>query len=538
MSTNINITIGNIDLVDAAKLQQSASRQQLIDREASILLEAELRRNLIAAGIRTNNINGLPTGQGAAGETIYGAHFSQPQIERRPTANRLRQELNLGHLWKFGDINRRITSTGVLSAVGGGAGSSLTSTDNLRSSQRDLLLGCGDGGQWRTFADIGTKDVPLLPGETYSGGIEGERQLQPTSPPSAFNFNTGMRQGGSPVSSDIRFFEVALPSGGGNFIYIYGFASIWSAFETSALYGVTAIYTAQPPDYGGVPDDWPFTGYQSPYYLGILLQTLPDRLQIFNQTAVSFTGYRGKQRRFAAYACNNSSIREINIPLGIQALLDQALPEPVDSSTAVQILDAALPEGTFVHSTYRLPNVTTPNFTGYGGLKIGVLDSSVYTPDVFRVINNYTPFTSSTNIKSLPTRLKAGIADRSDGAWAAFQDTSNSPQTPWLSNSYREGEPFYYALWPNKNEEPNPEVWDPNYAADWIDFNRPKRITGATLRLKENRVSRNGANDSNNFYGPDFYNEEELISVWDWDDPVYCRRMCIELGFSADDLAP
>jgi hypothetical protein len=528
VSTQINVTVGSGGLSDKARQLQTAARQAQLEKERQQRLEAE--------GTEQRNAKLEAEGRAPDGSLLYGARFKQPEIDRRPAANRFGQGLNLGHLWKFGDIRRRVTSTGILSATGGG--SSFTLTNDLRSSQYDLLLGCGNGNQWEVFTDIGTTGAPPLPADTYSGSITGERVLRPTFPPTAFNFNTGTREGGSAVDSDTRFFEVALPCGSGNFIYIYGFASIWSAFETSALYGVQAIYTAEPPDYGGSPDDWPFTGYQSPFSPGILLPEVPDRLEIFSSGSVSFTGYRGKQRRFAAYICNNSSIREISIPSGIQPLLDQALPEPVNATTVIQILNPANPEGLFVLDKYQLVNVTTPNFSNYSGLKIEVLDSYVYTPDVFRIINEYTPFTSAANIKSLPIKLKAGLADRSSGSWSSFQDTSTQPEYPWMSNFYREGAPFYYALWPNNNEEPNLGIWDPSYAPVWENFPKPKRIGKATLSLAADRVPRNGANDSNNVYGPEYYNSEDLITVWDWDDPNYCRSMCKALGFTDADLTP
>lgn len=81
MSTNINITVGDNALLDAAKLQQEANRQAQLNREASKRLEAQATAARIAA---------LATqGRDANGNLITGAPFTQPQIERRPAANRL-----------------------------------------------------------------------------------------------------------------------------------------------------------------------------------------------------------------------------------------------------------------------------------------------------------------------------------------------------------------------------------------------------------------------------------------------------------------
>jgi hypothetical protein len=80
VSTNINITVGDNALLDAAKLQQQANRQAQLNREASKRLEAQ------ATAARTAAL--ATQGRDANGNLISGAPFTQPQIERRPTANR------------------------------------------------------------------------------------------------------------------------------------------------------------------------------------------------------------------------------------------------------------------------------------------------------------------------------------------------------------------------------------------------------------------------------------------------------------------
>jgi hypothetical protein len=535
MTTQINITVDSGGLADRAKQQQAAARQAQLQKEASLRLETQANAaRAIALATQGRDTNG---------NLATSTAFRQPEIDRRPAANRSGQGLNLGHLWQFGDIQNQVKNTGIQSAQFNGTSSTLS--NSVRSTQNDILFGCGNGSQWNTFADVGTEGAPLLPADNFTVGGQTPRVIwSGVFPPAARNFHYGRRTGGSIVNTGTRYFEVALPCGRGNFIYIYGFSSIWNAFEAEATYGVEALYQAQPPDYGGTADDWPFVGFKNPDTNLYNLPTIPDKLGILNFVGsetiepVYFTGYRGKQRRFAAYICNNSSVREISIPAGIQPLLDAALPEPVDSTRTVYIYSVGTPEGTFVQNIYRLPNAVTPDFQDYSGLKIDVADCYVYTPDVFRIINDYTPFTSNANIKTLPINLKAGLADRRDGTWAAFQDTSTQPDYPWLSNFYRAGNPFYYSAWPNKNEEPNLQIWDPNYAPVWENFPIPKRVAKATLNLRPDRVPRNGANDSNNFYGPSFYNGEEFIAVWDWEDPAYCRSMCTALGFTDADFTP
>jgi hypothetical protein len=80
MSTNINITVGDNALLDAAKQQQAANRQAQLNREASTRLEAQ------ATAARTAAL--ATQGRDANANLIHGALFTQPLIDRRPVANR------------------------------------------------------------------------------------------------------------------------------------------------------------------------------------------------------------------------------------------------------------------------------------------------------------------------------------------------------------------------------------------------------------------------------------------------------------------
>ncbi len=87
MSTNINITVGDNALLDAAKQQQAANRQAQLNREASTRLEGQ------ATAARTAAL--VAQGRDANGNLITGAPFTQPQIERRPAANRIASNVNI-----------------------------------------------------------------------------------------------------------------------------------------------------------------------------------------------------------------------------------------------------------------------------------------------------------------------------------------------------------------------------------------------------------------------------------------------------------
>lgn len=528
MSTQINVTVGSGGLPDKAKQQQEAARLAQLERERTRRVEAEAKAQREAKQ--------ADEGKRPNGQPQFGVPPQKPRPQDEPAAFRSGQGLNLGHLWSFGDTRQDIKSTGIYSAESNG--SSRTVADDLRGRTNNLLLGCGDGISWSTVENVGYDGAPSLPSDTFFvNQVTPRIPVSFISPPTADNFHVGRRKGGSAVNTAIRFFDLALPCGKGNFIYIYGFSSIWDSFETEASYAAKARYVQSDPFQ--TIDEYPFFGFFNPQ-TGSYQSELPDTLSLIKfvegsiQT-IDFTGYRGKERRFSAYVCNNSSIRQINIPTGIEALLNGVCPEPVDATRTVSIYSFGDPDGTFVHNIYSIPN---PAFSvsGNTGLKVDVFDALIYTPQLFKSINDNIQFTDPGNIKTIPEKLFRGLADRSDGAWSLFKNTSQQPPYPWMSNFYREGSTFYYALWANKNEEPNLQIYDPAYAPTWAGFPRPKRVPKATLKLKDNRIPRNGSGD--NIYGPQYYNNEQLKIVWDWDDPAYCRSMCKALGFSDTDLTP
>lgn len=87
MSTNINITVGDNALLDAAKAAQTASRQSQLEKEAAERLATE------ATDARTEA--NASAGKDANGNPLYGTRLQKPQVERRPAANRAGDEFLL-----------------------------------------------------------------------------------------------------------------------------------------------------------------------------------------------------------------------------------------------------------------------------------------------------------------------------------------------------------------------------------------------------------------------------------------------------------
>jgi hypothetical protein len=80
VSTQINVTVDSGGLAERAKQQQEAARQAQLEKERSLNLSAEaLDQRVAAQAAKGLSIDGKP---------LYAADTKQPQIERRPAANR------------------------------------------------------------------------------------------------------------------------------------------------------------------------------------------------------------------------------------------------------------------------------------------------------------------------------------------------------------------------------------------------------------------------------------------------------------------
>lgn len=124
-----------------------------------------------------------------------------------------------------------------------------------------------------------------------------------------------------------------------------------------------------------------------------------------------------------------------------------------------------------------------------------------YTPRIFEVLNGIDQFVSPSLIKQFPSGKNYITRDERQGFFAG-SETDKS---------------LYYAEW----------LGDPTD----VDFDRDDLLISLPLDTLRRPAS-----------SPDiYYFIEQGINdrfYWDWDDPDYCRQMCLALGFSAADLTP
>jgi hypothetical protein len=235
---------------------------------------------------------------------------------------------------------------------------------------------------------------------------------------------------------------MALPTGDGNFILIvfYSYAwyrtietGYWSAIKILAEDGSTLGGFTYPPDQMSESD--------TSYIIGNPTMQ-PDNGRI------SFEVQSGSGRSVSVFACNNSTIRPIDLPATMEAIVSELLPAPSSATLTTDFRGLT--------QSYTIPTVSSSffgpavygNCGGYSNDGWG----NVYSPEIYGILNDSAGFVNAGQIKTFPTSQRWGLMDASSGGYQKFQ--TGSPSYPWWSDCYRDGDPLKHALWKNANEEP------------------------------------------------------------------------------------
>lgn len=490
MSTQINVIVDDGGLSNKAKQQTQANRWGKLEADASAVAERKGRKQ------RDDNRaqQGLtPTGQSESGYRAK-ARYSPDEV----AANR-RPPQGLGHAWVFTDPPSLIANAGAFYQ------SDLASGQTWNFNSAAVL----DTGR----AVESACDAYLSPG---SGSLPSYQKTMfelsgfvtaPTGSPGAGSASTGyphyVRLGSdSSIERDLAI----LPTGNGNFILALCSRAAWVTIDAT-------------------------------FRVNLPGESLPLGIRYFvrsnNPTPSGITLATGKSRSVDFYACNNKQMRLIQPNANVLSLFLAAWPEP--TRTAEYILNNFF-EGNYSQVLYqdtyyeippsRLGYFAEEEVESYTGIiqpldvnASGAADKAFnVTPAVFSLLNTISPFTDVENIKTFPTSKRWVIPDRTAGsAFHAFAlrelDPNTVPPVSWL-DLYNGADPFRYQRWTTPNQEP---------AVGSIGVPFP----AATLRLDASRPSRSG-----------FYQNRIFGTMWDWDDPNYCRQMCLALGFDAADLTP
>lgn len=489
MTTQINVNVDNGGLSAKARQQTQANRWARLEQDGRT--KAEQR------GLQQRNAERLTRGIGPDGRPLYGTAPTQQGRRDEPVARRVQQQgLNLGHLWVAYPNDVTTNSTGI-AAIGGGGGLSDLVTRTV-SNQSALRVGNGIGTNWVEL-DYGAYNHPPLPSETWT--------VYDSQPQGSGSFNykatRELRYQMTQASSMAWF---VLPAGRGTFLLVF--------CDKAVYYGINATvkHVAEGPA-GYTPADNP----SNPYLAAFSYDQGGDT----GYTAASSYGESTVRNR--VYVCSNSSIRAITtFSPTLQQVFDTLNPPPTSGTTTATINGQSFAYNALYNS--GILGGSSDIFSGGNGFRKTIDDQNggenlVYTPYVFELINDYVPFASG-QLKQFDPKLRWGLPDESAGGYARFVPGSSA--TPTYQAAYDDGLTMHHALWKNKNEVPDRRVFDPAYA--YLGLPAPRRVNKASLSLAAERVSQS-----------QIY---QLVTVWDWDDPAYCRQMCLALGFAEADLTP
>lgn len=485
MSTQINVVVGQAGLSAQAKAQTAANRQAK--------LEGDAQARAVALGQQQRAVQ--------AGDE-YGLVQSQRRRDE-PTAFR-QVSTALAHWWWFIDAPLTTTQYGAFET---GLGTQLRNQGITASFPS--FLGAGSGSDW---------EQPLLPSVPL--GFTPPPSAGPVITSSSYDAPSdttayfGTHQFRLNWNIQHNYDMVALPCGNGAAIVVVCDRYAWFANNCSIAvqFSESGIYGRQP-------------AQANTYF------------RDNNALPFGFSTTRGAHRGVSCYVCSNRSIRPISTPSALNQVLLQAWPEPTLTGQGV-VTDRWLNSFQVLYSYdyYELPNNLTGVFStesstvsqGFLGQENGqaaVGKGYSWTPKVFEVLNGISQFINPAQIKSFPAGKRWLLADRTTGsAFNAFalnqQNPSVYPEVVW-SSLYAGALPFRHARWPVAGQTPTLA----------ITTSQATVLPRNSLTLDPGRPARTGT------YGG-AYNDEVFGSVWDWDDPGYCRQMCTALGFTAADFTP
>lgn len=178
-----------------------------------------------------------------------------------------------------------------------------------------------------------------------------------------------------------------------------------------------------------------------------------------------------------AYLCSNQSVREVQVPSGLMAILNILNP------------------GGFSPS---------PNFDltyGIADYFLGTSDgATTWSPSIYAKLNSVDQFVDPSELRELSLSKRALLQDYRRGYYSYINDGDRN---------------LYYAEWTGDLDR----LYDYYFLEGDI-----RSLSSHGIKVPDNPSS----------IVPGFV----LNAAWDWNDSAYCRNMCFALGFSAADLQP
>jgi hypothetical protein len=191
--------------------------------------------------------------------------------------------------------------------------------------------------------------------------------------------------------------------------------------------------------------------------------------------------------------------------------------------------------------------------------EVGYLENraSITGPSIFSALCEPEPFNPEFDTYDIEWQKVIGslLKQKPVNIRSVVPDQNNSAYDPkyWYDidtrDIFNDGRPLRYGLWKKIGEQPYTKGWDDDDPYSYFTFDPtlyepvPKATTymSSTKEILKKRTPPvyQTSNNFNTLYS--YYIDrvdDRLYSVWDWNDPNYCRSICKQLGFTDQDLVP
>jgi hypothetical protein len=497
MSTQINVTVGSGGLPEKAKQQQQAARQAQLEKQRQQRIEAQGQQHRSAAL--------AAEGRASDGSPLYGSSFKQPDIGRRPAANRQLFEHYVAEKGSTFVTQTRSGSIDLVFVRTNGNQYTFHLADTFAYPDTDNTTNAFGQFNPYNFADVQvTYDPPeaeFLADEDYWNPDAFASPPEPPPPPWGMSYSRTTTYTHAETFQDVDYWNLQLPLK--RDAYILASIGKGERFRNETIVTYTENHS----------------------YVFFELDTNGNPVYYHNYTTDWTSDITQQSDSFNWVKCiyvNDQTCREISSPQILYELFKDYLEEP--SASITWVYDTATNyikgqnNGVYIIGPYA------------DRLSFGVYSRSYFSGPYW--FNRYRLWAF------FATNDEENYAITTPGIYKALQISPTDPRfdftndaaltnVSYVVNEFYEGS---YANLPKFGLQTR-YIFIPEYAPKYYRHDRTKQrptyngnLTGADLaQLVESPKVRT-------------INRQGL--VWDWNNPAYCRQQLLALGFTEADLTP
>jgi hypothetical protein len=493
MSTQINVTVDSGGLSERVKQQQLAARQAQLEKERTINLSAEALDKRVAAQ--------AAKGLSLEGQPLNSAGSKQPQIQRRPAANRFGAEETVSMGWLCVGPNDWRT----------GSNSNQITTIEGTNQGRALAISSTDATYWLQINGIPETSAT---GDFAPGN--------PTVYSAPFSTPYFVQRSWNNYTYDV------LPLGKGNYMVLLRYEKAYSRVRWNFVSSNPNTYAIDMSPYSGISTHYQafVVGKSSVRQINTIAQQTKTYLDSKVARAVPVT----VGNYYLSVSANSNAI------YGVSDWPPDGFPSNFGLAQSFSFQLAANRAGNpnaYPYSGWyvgRMPFATGPVPLGFA------------SPAVYSKYTNYADWTdvTPTATNNFGTNAYdtwfAGLAnavpeDKIKNALGHSRETDSSFYSNTFSlpvYTWQQGNPVgnQWIFGPAGNP-PRPSITDPLY---WKAF---KTLSFSPSALPVPALP-SYSTDAGGVSSP----QSILLTVTDWGAPSYCRQQALALGFTSADLTP